>query len=105
MFEYACKFVRCIDGDTVVLDIDLGLRTTRREIVRLLGINCPEPRQPGGSEAAMFVVDWFAVQDPSALRIHTHKDRQEKYGRWLGVIRGRQTCLNDALIEAGHAVR
>ena len=45
MFEYNCKMVRVVDGDTVDVDIDLGFGVwLRDERVRIMGIDTPESR-------------------------------------------------------------
>ena len=45
MYEYRCKVVRVIDGDTVDVDIDLGFGVwLHKERVRLYGIDTPESR-------------------------------------------------------------
>ena len=39
MFEYKCKLVRVIDGDTVDIDIDLGFGVwLRKQRIRMHGI-------------------------------------------------------------------
>ena len=44
MYEYRCKVVRVIDGDTVDVDIDLGFGVwLHKERVRLYGIDTPMP--------------------------------------------------------------
>ena len=40
------KIVRLVDGDTCVLDFDMGMSITVRATVRLFGINTPEVRGP-----------------------------------------------------------
>jgi micrococcal nuclease len=43
MYEYRCKIVKIIDGDTVDVDIDLGFGVwLHKERVRLYGIDTPE---------------------------------------------------------------
>lgn len=42
MYTYRCKLDRVVDGDTVILDIDLGFHITIKRSVRLLGYNSPE---------------------------------------------------------------
>ena len=45
MYEYRCKVLKVIDGDTVDVDIDLGFGIVLRdERVRLMGIDTPESR-------------------------------------------------------------
>ena len=45
MFEYKCKVVKVVDGDTVDLDIDLGFGVwLRKQRIRLYGIDTPESR-------------------------------------------------------------
>jgi endonuclease YncB( thermonuclease family) len=45
MYEYKCKIVRVVDGDTVDIDIDLGFGIwVRNERVRIHGIDTPESR-------------------------------------------------------------
>ena len=45
MYEYRCKVLKVIDGDTVDVDIDLGFNTwIKNERVRLMGIDTPESR-------------------------------------------------------------
>ena len=45
MYEYQCKVVKVVDGDTVDVDIDLGFGVwLRDERVRLYGIDTPESR-------------------------------------------------------------
>ena len=45
MFEYQCKIVKIIDGDTVDVDIDLGFGVwLKKQRIRLYGIDTPESR-------------------------------------------------------------
>ena len=45
MYEYRCKIVRVVDGDTVDVDIDLGFGVwMHKERIRLHGIDTPESR-------------------------------------------------------------
>jgi endonuclease YncB( thermonuclease family) len=53
--------VRVIDGDTVVLDVDLGYNTWRREeSYRLAGCNARERTMPGGPEARAHLASLLA---------------------------------------------
>ena len=45
MYEYRCKLIKVIDGDTMDIDIDLGFGVwLKGERVRLYGIDTPESR-------------------------------------------------------------
>ena len=45
MYEYKCKLIKVIDGDTVDVDIDLGFGVwLKKERVRIMGIDTPESR-------------------------------------------------------------
>ena len=45
MYEYRCKVLKVVDGDTVDVDIDLGFGIVLTdERVRLMGIDTPESR-------------------------------------------------------------
>lgn len=101
-YVYAAKLVKVTDGDTVVLEVDLGFRLKATMPIRLLGINAPEIRDLAGRLARQWVTDWFTA-NPS-FTVATAKD-PEKYGRWLGVIHPYSgASLNEALVAAGQAV-
>jgi endonuclease YncB( thermonuclease family) len=53
-FVYPATFTRWVDGDTARISLDLGLRTRWEGSARIIGINCPELRDPGGYEAWKF---------------------------------------------------
>jgi micrococcal nuclease len=87
MYEYKCKIVRVVDGDTVDVDIDLGFGIWyRNQRVRLYGIDTPESRtrdkveKQYGLMAKAFLKT--ALGKESTLR--THKDATGKFGRILG---------------------
>jgi micrococcal nuclease len=87
MFEYNCKIVKIVDGDTVDVDIDLGFGVwLRNERVRLYGIDTPESRTRDkvekvfGKYAAAYLKAHLGKE--SVLR--TKKDGKGKFGRILG---------------------
>ena len=51
MYEYRCKIVRIIDGDTVDLIIDLGFNIKIKIRGRLEGVDTPERGHPDWSHA------------------------------------------------------
>lgn len=93
------------DGDTITLKIDRGMRTYTEDSLRLLGINTPELSEPGGHAARDFLRS--ICPKGTQVRIRTYKNKNDKYGRWLGVVyiagqNGSMTCVNDLMITNGH---
>ena len=110
MYEYKCKIVKVVDGDTVDVDIDLGFGVWMRDQrIRLYGIDTPESRTSDDQEkvyglaAKDFVVKWTNSGD---LTLKTFKDDRGKFGRILGEIwYGGEHNVNQLLIDNHHAVR
>ena len=66
MYEYNCKIVKVVDGDTVDVDIDLGFGVwMRNERVRLYGIDAPESRTRDKEEKKYGLASKKYVQDRS----------------------------------------
>ena len=89
MFEYQCKIVKIIDGDTVDVDIDLGFGVWfKKQRIRFYGIDTPESRtrdleeKKYGLAAKAFVEAHLPVG--SIRTLTTVKDKTGKYGRILG---------------------
>ena len=108
MFEYKCKLIKVIDGDTIDVDIDLGFGVwLRKQRVRLYGIDTPESRtrdleeKKYGLAAKEFLIKWTGAGE---LRIKTHKDERGKFGRILGEMWTFETNINQKMIEEHHAV-
>jgi endonuclease YncB( thermonuclease family) len=92
--EFAGLVVRVTDGDTIVV-----LRDRRPAVVRLVGIDAPERRQPYGERARQFAA---ALAHGQTVRVRaTGRDRN---GRLLGEVElpdGRS--LNQELVRGGYA--
>ena len=115
MYEYRCKIVRVVDGDTVDVDIDLGFGVwLHKERVRLHGIDTPESRtrdleeKKYGLLAKQMIKNFMPVGSMQTLV--TTKDKAGKFGRILGkfVIYDKKTdaqmTINDWMIREHHAV-
>lgn len=103
-FWYVAKVVRVVDGDTVDFDMDLGLYLTKRERLRLAGLNAPEVRGPERKDGLESQA-WLEARLPvgKTVLVHTYKDKKGKYGRYMADIWDGDTLLNRAMIEAGMA--
>lgn len=102
MYSYAATIVRVIDGDTVVLDVDLGFRIHHQITARLDGIDAPEVRTSEGKLAKIALAGMISGK---TLRVDTILDRTEKYGRTLAVVflEDGVTTANQAMIDSGNA--
>ena len=113
MYEYRCKVVKVIDGDTVDVDIDLGVGVClHKERIRLFGIDTPESRtrdleeKKYGLAAKEYLTGM--LDDDGGIILKTHKDKTGKFGRILGEL-WRTTnyadqSINNYMIDKHHAV-
>jgi len=108
MYEYNCKIVRVIDGDSILVDIDLGFDTWRcGESIRLFGVDCPEcrsrdPKEKAAGLAAKEFVKGL-LHDGGTYTLTTKE--KGKFGRYLGVIMlSDKTSVNAALVSEHLAV-
>lgn len=106
MYHYRCEIMRVIDGDTVEAIIDLGFRCLYKSAVRLKGIDAPElslaTRQAG--EAAKLFLAQALAQGPVTIQTELRNGSLDKYGRVLGTFWVGGVNINEAMIQAGHAV-
>jgi hypothetical protein len=70
-YLYEAKIIEVIDGDTLILNLDLGFLVNKEQRVRLAGINCPEMAMDEGQSAFHFLLNKAANID--TLMIQTKK--------------------------------
>ena len=114
MYEYKCKILRVVDGDTVDIDIDLGFGIwMHKERVRMMGIDTPESRTRDKVEKAFGLAskarlkELLPVGSIQVLKTEIDKsgeDKKGKFGRILGDFIVDDRRATDILIEEGHAV-
>ena len=115
MFEYSCRIVRVVDGDTVDANIDLGFDITIHKRIRLAGIDTPESRTRDLEEKARGLAAKDRLKNllegTKTIQLKSHG--VGKYGRCLGelnidIVDGKEgvtmTNVNELLIKEGHAV-
>ena len=103
-FIRRCKLDRVIDGDTLVLAIDLGFGTSKTEIVRLSGVDTPEPRgheSAAGRWVTERVLEWIGNQ--TEVWIHSRRYTTDKYQRCVAEVWIGGHSLNSWLIQKGYA--
>ena len=113
MYEYKCKVLKVVDGDTVDVDIDLGFGVwLHKERVRIMGIDTPESRTSdklekvfglAAKERLISLLGEDAILDTQVSK--KGEDMKGKFGRILGnftSINGEKCAA--VLIREGHAV-
>jgi micrococcal nuclease len=110
-YLYKATVTRVVDGDTVDLEIDLGMGVFVKERVRLARIDTPETygvkkdseEYKAGMKAKERLEELVKGKE---IALETVKDKKGKYGRYLGEIYINDidwTNVNSLLIHEGHA--
>jgi len=110
MYTYIANVIRVVDGDTVIVDIDLGFDMwVRNQSIRLEGIDTPEVRTKdlreklAGNLAKQRVEELIGGKQ---IILKTVKDKTEKFGRMLGILLTNEGLnINDLLILERLAVK
>tara|TARA_B100000287_G_scaffold117470_1_gene109391 strand:+ start:4829 stop:5221 length:393 start_codon:yes stop_codon:yes gene_type:complete len=103
-----------VDGDTIDVTIDLGFSLTKKERVRIAGVDTPEKRTRNLEEKELGIdaTNWLkekltdAIKGDDDLVIRTELvGGVGKYGRLLGwcYIGDNSVSLNEQMIEEGYA--
>tara|TARA_B100000085_G_scaffold284393_1_gene317373 strand:+ start:1047 stop:1490 length:444 start_codon:yes stop_codon:yes gene_type:complete len=118
MYEYKCKILRVVDGDTVDIDIDLGFGMwMHKERVRMMGIDTPESRtrdkveKKFGLASKARLKELMPVGSMQILKTEIDRsgeDSRGKFGRILGDFfvnqNGDTSRATEILINEGYAV-
>jgi micrococcal nuclease len=112
MYQYKCKIIKVLDGDTVDIDLDLGFKIIlANQRVRLAGVDTPESRTTIAEEKVRGVLSKKKLAEKLPIGswqiIETQKpdSNDDKFGRILGVIILEDgTRVNDWLIQNNYAV-
>lgn len=112
MYTYNCKIVKVLDGDTVIVDIDLGFNVTLTDQkIRLQGIDTPESRTTNKEEKERGTLSKKKLSEQlptgSIQKIQTVKqdDVDDKFGRILGIFLTETGSVNQWMIDNAYAVK
>ena len=108
------KINKVVDGDTIDVTLDLGFSLTKKERVRIAGVDTPEKRTRDKEEKILGIdaTNWMkdrlsqAIKSDEELTIRTElKGGVGKYGRLLGwiYIGDGTISLNEQMITQGYA--
>lgn len=105
MYEYRCRLVRVIDGNTVEADIDLGFNIWTRQKIRLFGVDSTGPHSPDKEAIANETAALKNVL-PREFLVQTLYNKRGKIGRVFGTVftetqDGSVININDYLINRG----
>jgi len=123
MYTYFVKkVIRIVDGDTIDIEIDLGFDLTKKERVRLGGIDTPEKRTKNLEEKAMGLeaTEYLTALLDGAPQLTVTTEKDGKFGRMIGTLYlspdmlpnsinpnngllGTGTSINQAMIDDGYA--
>ena len=109
MYTYFVKSVdRVVDGDTIDIIIDLGFDLTKKERVRLAGIDTPEKRtkNPKEKEMGYQATEFLEMHLMEATKLTVKTEKEGKFGRMLGWLYKSETdttSINQIMIDKGYA--
>lgn len=118
MYEYRCKVIKIVDGDTVDIDIDLGFGIwLKGERVRIMGIDTPESRTSDKVEKVFGLAAKNRLKSllgkDAVLKTQVDTDGTDmkgKFGRILGDFDAYHPetdswrPVTEIMIEEGHCV-
>ena len=108
------KINRVVDGDTIDVTLDLGFSLTKKERVRIAGVDTPEKRTRDKEEKTLGIdaTNWMkeklnnTIKGDEELTIRTELvGGVGKYGRLLGwiYVGDSDISLNEQMISEGYA--
>lgn len=105
MYTYRAEVLDWVDGDTLVVEIDLGFYVKRTERLRLMRIDTPEmrddtPFQIRKAKHARMVAKRFCPVG-STVMVETFKNRRDKYARYLAEVSFEGQNVSDYLLREG----
>lgn len=105
-YQYQAHVVRVIDGDTIVVQVDLGFKIWAEKTLRLARINSPELSTPAGIIARDYVNKYLLINN-SGMIVFTSK-KLDIYGRSIAEVQikseAEEAFLSDLVVASGNAV-
>ncbi len=85
MYEYKCRLIRVIDGNTVEADVDLGFNIRINQKIRLFGVEATNP-QTADKQTIDAEIAKLKSMVPREFIVQTILNKRSKIGRCLGII-------------------
>ena len=98
LYTYVAELERVVDGDTIIVRIDLGFDVLKRERIRLRGVDAPEIETDEGKKAEKFIRKKLRGIEKVILRTHWH----DMYGRYVAdVLYDSRDLSKDEVLKKG----
>ncbi|MBL8024695.1 MAG: thermonuclease family protein [Elusimicrobia bacterium] len=81
-FVYRAEVIKVVDGDTLVVRLDLGFQVWKEQRIRLSGIDTPPIKEDGGPEA----YEYTQTQLAKAKVVVVRTGKIDIYGRYVGDV-------------------
>lgn len=107
LYNYKAIVTKVYDGDTITVDIDLGLGVWKHgEKIRLQGIDAPELKGKTRNHGLLSRDKLRELILGKEVTIETMKDKKGKYGRYVAEVflKGLEGSVNSWLVNQGLAV-
>ena len=106
LFTYAATLRRVVDGDTLVVALEVAPGIFVEQKLRLRGLDCPELGTPEGQAAKRFV-QTLVTASASVVLSTTKPDKYDRYlaDVFLSPATGEEIFLNNTLLQNHHALR
>lgn len=109
MFNYKAQVIRVVDGDTLVVKIDIGFSTSVKKTLRVARVDAYEtrlgkkttPAQKKKGLAGKAYLQTFI--EGKEVEVTTFKDKG-KYGRYIADVEYMDTDISDEMVRRGYAV-
>lgn len=100
-WQYQGIIDRIIDGDTCVVDLDMGMRVWQKQVhIRIAGINAPELTTDAGKIAKAFIEALLPIG--TIVTIVSHQF--DKYGRLLASVDWDSNDWASVMLTSGNAI-
>ncbi len=107
-YSYEATLVKVIDGDSIVLQVDLGFDILTTQTFQLAGLDAPEligANARDGKLVKKEVAEWLKTADRITVRCTGGKTGS---GRWYASVDvydvdGKGFCVNEELLSRGLA--
>jgi len=103
-YTYKATVKRVVDGDTIVVDIDLGFHITIKDHpLRMARVNAPEKKGATLDAGTKSMNALKERLEGKEVIVRTYKTGEDKYGRLLADVFLGDECINDWLLKEGYA--